>query len=437
MLTMAIILELFAVFACLLMLKKVRSIELYSPVYIFLFYYLVIFIVGWIISPIDYEKGGVSAFLELSKYEYDYALHTGLVICLSFSVGALVNLSLTRNKVERKIFINTLFSRFNGLRDGGVSNNVVAVVFLMCVVTLLMVLLGVGISNIFYREMYLPVEIRSLKILGVALTPITIIASGYLFFKSRLLVKVIMFVFLGVFLIVYFSLASRWFALIPTLFVLGGLLANPMSTKIKALTLLTIVFSFCLLVIPLSLRSLEIQGLAPFFLEITNNLVIIDLGLFETLLNNLFFSFPLTGHVVSTELILFDSIKTSFNPLPGEWTDWYLLSEKLKVNQYTPFNSPGELVGYSIFIAILFYFLLGFYFARIDRKITVLMLNKRVFLSFLFIGLTTLYSISSLQYNLRSGVRLLYYIIFVESAVYLISYSMKNIKSCLINVKPK
>lgn len=421
----SIAIEISALLFAIFLIKRKRLVVLYSPVYLFLAYYLFIFIIGWFLSPLELGPGGVSANIELNKNDSLLTLQYGLGICLSFSLGVLLNLYFMQSGFHKKL---ALFKRDSVSNQSlHISNTVVVFIFLLCLLTILMVLMGVGMSNIWYREHYLPIEFRELKIVGIAFTPIAIISAGYIFLRIRKPTKFLVIIFISGFFLIYFSLASRWFSLIPILFMLGILMSRPSSSTIGWLVVLSAVLSFILLPIPLYLRSLETQGILPYVLALQNIAEIINWSVIGRMTNNLFFSFSLTGYVAIYENIDLSYLFISLNPLPGSLISWYSAVEHLRINQYTPFNLPGELLNQGFLVAAIFYFFLGVYFSRVDNKVAYFLSKNKIILPALFVGVALFFTVSSLQYNLRSGVRLLYYMAFIQFIIFIINELKKGL----------
>jgi hypothetical protein len=414
-------------FMALLVIKKRRPIEILSPIYIFLICYLIIFIFGWILPPLDPNYGGVSANIALNKYDSLLTLQYGLRICLSFSLGALLNLNILKRKACTEMLLVRL-TKFSVLKTKNTNADNVAV-FLLCVFTIILVLIGNGITNIWSRMGYLPMELREAKMIGSVLTPIAVISLGYAYLRVGIFGKLLGALAIIGFYLIYFSLASRWFSVISSLFTVGMLMSRPRSNVVRWLVIISILVSFILLIVPLAFRSLEEQGFMPFLVAVHNDASIINLTEINKLLNNLFFSFSLTGHVALYEEIEIKYLFMSFNPIPGSFFNWYDAVGILRVNQHTPFNGPGELLSHGMVVTVLFYFMLGLYFSQLDIKVTFLLSKGKFIFPALVMGLVVTYVVTSLQYNLRSNVRLLLYIPIFQILVYTINEFNSNIKN--------
>ena len=410
-------------------LQRKKPVELFSPVYIFLFYYVFIFSFGWLLSPLDFSAGGVSADIILTEYDYRITFLYGMSVVIFFTMGALFQTYLSRyrwvKKDRNERFRTIFFTAYRSETKEKYPKTILALIFLLGVIVFVFILIGVGPSNIWLRDVYLPVEVRGAKIIGFALTPFVVMLLGYSFLRVKHLYRSLILIMMAMYFVLYFALASRWFAFMLVLFMLGVLMCRPSSKKIKLLVVFSAIFAFLLLLVPLSLRALEAHGLYPYFLAVIGDSVIIDWGQLEKMTNNLLFSYSLTGHIIMYENIDIKHLMISINPLPGSLVGWYESVDVLRVNPYTPFNAPGELLNHGVLYAAVFYFMLGVYFSSLDNKINQYLTKNKLLLSALLVGLAVLYTISSLQYNLRSGLRLIYYIIAFQLVVFMLCNSKK------------
>jgi len=421
-----------SIFALILyFLKRRKPVELFSPVYIFLLYYVFIFSFGWLLSPLNFSAGGVSADIVLTEYDYRMTFLYGMGIVIFFSIGAMFHTYTSKYKWNQHNQGNRYKANVVGVVRSKIKNNftvsMLPTVFMLALLVIVLMLVGVGPANVLSRDVYLPVEVRGAKILGVALTPLVIMLLGYSFLRVSHLIRYFILFLLLLFFVLYFALASRWFSFILVLFILGVLMYRPNSAKIKVLVVTSAAAAFLMLIVPLSLRALESHGLFPYIIALVDGNVTLDWGQLEKMTNNLLFSYSLTGHIAIYEDIEIKYLLTSINPMPGSLVGWYDAAEVLRINPYTPFNAPGELLSHGVIYAAIFYFILGFYFSSLDNKINQYLSKDKLLLSALFVGLAVLYTVSSLQYNLRSGVRLLYYIIVFQIFIFILHNFKKSI----------
>jgi hypothetical protein len=117
---------------------------------------------------------------------------------------------------------------------------------------------------------------------------------------------------------------------------------------------------------------------------------------------------------------------TTLNPLPGRITNWYVIAKKLRINEIAPYTAIGELAKYPFF-SVLYYSLLGYYFAAVDYFIKQQVLQKKYLWAVLQFLVLVLYIVHSFEYNLRSSHRFIYY----SMALYVIYFILKGLRTKL------
>jgi len=224
----------------------------------------------------------------------------------------------------------------------------------------------------------------------------------------------------SVYFVVMFAMATRMMALAPTLFALGCFCARPQSRRVRSILYLSFLISPVLLPIPLAMRHLPVKGLIPFTAELSKVGHIFGVsGVFKHVAGSILIAFPLTGYVGSGHRLSFDYFLTAANPLPGPWTNWHAIQGRLLVNSFTPYNGLGELMNYGATVGVTCYLLLGMYFSHFDRQIRRWMTQGRALPGLVLYGFTPLLVLMSLEYNLRSSFRLVYYSVSFEAALIL------------------
>jgi hypothetical protein len=103
---------------------------------------------------------------------------------------------------------------------------------------------------------------------------------------------------------------------------------------------------------------------------------------------------------------------TCINPMPGNLTDWYSFSQRMRINIYAPYTSIGELAKFPIF-SFIYYVFLGYYFSYCDFHIKYFIQAKKLLVPAITIILLLLFIMFSFEYNLRSSIRYLYYSAFI------------------------
>lgn len=217
----------------------------------------------------------------------------------------------------------------------------------------------------------------------------------------------------------FFSLATRAFALTPLLVTLGVACvtrAKWMPWLIAGMATI----SLCLLELPLYLRGLPRHGIGP-YLE--------SLGDFAPFQNN-----PLTTasnflggfHIVgatafSMPSIPMDMFWISVTPQSGSGAGWYEVSNSLRLGPALPYGAVGEVGNQGFVFTIIFYALLGAVLGALHWLTSIIVDRyKNPLAAIAIVGLQFNMAILATQYNLRSGMRTLYYAIAIAIAVTLL-----------------
>lgn len=209
-----------------------------------------------------------------------------------------------------------------------------------------------------------------------------------------------------------FALATRGLALVPLMAVLGMIAARPAAYRLRVAFLVAAASSIPLLELPLVLRASSSHGLFPYLGVMAQGLSTLDL---QSLLNNVLSAFQLTGRVgFRVQSLPISSLLVSLDPRPGQLAGWYDVQPLLRLNVYTPYNALGELANYGWPTLIAFFLLAGAYLGHMDRTVRHLLANGQGLAGLLLFGLACLFIILTLQYNLRSCVRILYYIVALD-----------------------
>jgi hypothetical protein len=229
--------------------------------------------------------------------------------------------------------------------------------------------------------------------------------------------KVVAALVLSGYVLTLFSLGTRAFALIPLMAALGIIAGRPNSKRMVAMLAAAGLASVLLLQVPLTLRASATHGLLPYINTLAQTSAI-DL---TSSASNVLFAYQLTGQVAfSSAPLSFGTLLVSLDPRPGATTDWYNIAPLLRVNDYTPFNAIGELGNYGWPVLAGFFVLVGAYFGRLEWRLRELLESGQGLAALLLFALACLFVVLTFEYNLRSCVRILYYIIAADIAVALV-----------------
>lgn len=280
---------------------------------------------------------------------------------------------------------------------------------------LIPLVMGSGISSIFYRTEYIQVDSLGLSIVGRSLAPLCVLICGYIFgLNGRVLIwRAISFLIFIAYVLVLFSYASRLFSLSLPLFFLGYYLVDR-SKKLRALPLVTsIIVAPVLQAFPLAFRGLNEFGVFPFLAYLSDGQWLESffvLSVVEQFFANLLFSVPLTTYILnSASRIDLHSFIVSISPLPSFMLDWYDIAPKLRVSAYIPYNAIGELLAQGPLIAVVGLVLLTAWLNWLDKLFDAGANKNNFMLTAAPIAMSITVAVVSVQYNLRSSCRLIYY----------------------------
>ena len=292
--------------------------------------------------------------------------------------------------------------------------------------TIIFVIVGNGINGILYRDSYMYENIRELKIIGNIFTPASILLIGYKYDKMENIE--IQFIYIIFITLITFSLASRALALIPVAYALGIWLSRP-NPKRLLLVIGSIFLFFEISQIPLLFRGLPEHGLIPYTRAIFQESIFSTIDWYSSLyitINNILISVPIAFDTFSAPPIPKEYFWLSIDPRFGEMTNWYQINSELSINSSTPFSSVGELLNYGYYYSLPFMFCLGLIFGHIDKKYNFYFKTDNKLMVAVTLFLTIYAAISFLQYNLRSSIRLFYYIEFIILFYFFISRYLRH-----------
>jgi hypothetical protein len=393
-----------------IMLLHLRSrLWTISPIAVILFAYLATAILG----PLGLTGNGpgtVSAKITLTPDEVYQTFLIFVVAVGSLCVGALF-LALLSPRTSIDLGSSKPSIGAPGLRR---------VVGLLAVVPLLLAVVGFGLDNLLFRASYSTTSAGDIvptagKILAL---PAVAIVSWLGKTSKSAISKVTAYSVVILYTVLLLSLSTRAFALVPLMVALGWLASNPRSARARWLMPLTAVSSILLLQTPLALRAANPyqHGLLPYVQTLFS-------GQDQTIsvlnaVSNLLFSFALTGAVaLHTSHLSASYFYLAIDPRLGQWTDWYLYQPELRINLVTPYNALGELANYGWPYLIAFFAMVGLIFEYFERRIIHLLRVGYPVFALLLFALCCYFVLESLQYNLRSASRVLYYLIAAEIGI--------------------
>jgi hypothetical protein len=220
-------------------------------------------------------------------------------------------------------------------------------------------------------------------------------------------------------MLVYLAMSTRQIVVICVFYIAGLSLGGARRKVISPLMTLWVISLPLLLQIPLELRGMPHQGIAPLF----DNLIsiatdtMVSTGYMDAIdagIRNLTFGVPLSGYVSSQPRIPKEVLASSLNPLPSfipvpGLPPWESLRESLRATKYIPYNALGELLNHGWPWLTLYYMLVGLLAAWLNVGANYFQQQRSRLGYIVGCGLLLLFSIGSTQYNLRSVTRLLWY----------------------------
>ncbi len=395
-----------------------RKVVLYSPVDLFVIYYaLVVFFTLLYQNLIPYYlKINMYNFDRISAYRFMNTTNVFATMLIMFILGTFVYKTVNKRQY---IALQIMPLQINTSKISAKSEVLQKAMFVLLFLALVLVFMDYGLE-LFSRPKYLPNKASTFKtIYQVSFIFISFLA-GIVFHKNK---NISLFTIV-ITLLVGIAMGSR-FASVNlilygfTIFVF----IKTRNTKILFLIWFTI-FVFFFFGFNISLRSeTNVHGLFPYALLVFEKPEI----LYLYALKNVYYSF-IFGYYATADTIKeygfysWDILWTCLNPLPGRLTNWYTISDRLRSNIYAPFTAIGELAKYKGFF-IVYYFMIGYYFAKMDFFIKNSFQNKKYLLPILHLLLLIMFVIFSFEYNLRSANRYIYYSFFL----FVLVYGMKKI----------
>lgn len=233
--------------------------------------------------------------------------------------------------------------------------------------------------------------------------------------------RLIAIVGIAIICLITFARASRNLALVPILFVLGRAVSSGQEFRLKSATLPMLV-TIAFLQLPVVGRSNpDGVGLVPLLQQLLTRPGEVFEGFTPSaLLGNVLLSAPLTSEV-SIRPIDSGVFWMSLNPLPGDLVGWNEVRPTLRLNRYTPYNGLGELASFGWVTLTFASIAIGFLLALATRLALAMRGHYQALASLLVLATVAYFSLSILQYNLRSGIRLVWYLAAGLAAIWLLA----------------
>lgn len=211
---------------------------------------------------------------------------------------------------------------------------------------------------------------------------------------------------------VTFGGGTRRLALIPLAFAVGYF-ASRVDLRSKLVLAGAGLLSLYLLQLPLQLRALPTHGIEPYLDYLPA--VLADRLPVETTALNVLISFAVIGATAfAVQPIPAGDLWVSLNPLPGTMSGWYDIAPAHRLNEYTPFAGLGELANAGWGVTIACCMVIGAVLAYLDAQVKQLIERGLQMAALAIVGLSGLFLLFFVQYNLRAAGRMLYYAVALD-----------------------
>lgn len=416
-----VLLSLFLIFQ-IEFLSKVLKFVIYSPTYL----YVIFSITTIVLSTLYFYFYPLEKKISLLNLDYIKSkellniIKFYLIGINSFIFGVLVYHSSSL-KETRKLF-STKFKSSISINVGN-KNSLMKIASFLLVTILILFIIGYGLG-IFYREEYIPKDQFKAVIMLIKVSSLILCLFLGLLHKFKPSISNLYFFIL---IILTLGTGSR----IAFIFImLYALLIHNFRRKslINNLRFIAnIVLGLFFFAYLIQLRGLDSHGLIPYFGYVFESFdEILEYFMFN-LYYVLIFGVFVSVRTVKDNVVDWDSILISINPLPGSMVGWYDYYHLLRVNIFTPFSSNGEVFTMGIMFTIIFYLIIGVIFGFLEKHFRKLLIEGKKFPALILLLLIVLHILYGFEYNLRSTIRYIYYALFALMMFKLIPIIRKSI----------
>ena len=382
-----------------------------SPVFVASFSLLMMGLLGaaFYRSVQDAPTGG-SAYIVLTQWETFATLQVILVAAGCIFVGGLAAV-YSMPPIERAAVREEFYLSDQALRW----------LLFGCLLPLAATLVLSGPAT-FRRDYYIEQAVNDAGVLGIAdqLSVVAVIALGFLLGRLRnggAMWWVSAVTSFG-YLVIFFGTGSRKLAMWPLLLALG-LLVDRRSKGHVLLFATCVPISFYLIRVSLYLRGLPEQGVIP-YLDAMGGLQNYSAG-WDSIAKNILISFGIIGATAfHVDPLGSDTFWVAVNPTPGQSAGWYDIAQDMRINSYTPYAGVGELANSGTGYLVGYFLVVGLVLGVLDHQVQRLLRKGLPYLGLATVGLTGLFVLYIVQYNLRSATRMLLYAMLLGFAVEII-----------------
>jgi len=223
----------------------------------------------------------------------------------------------------------------------------------------------------------------------------------------------------GLWFAILFGRSTRLLAGLPAMIVLGASLGAGRAIRTRPLVIAAVATVFLLQVALLGRFNLDGVGIIALGEQLSGGAEELSYSssALKAALGNVWFSAPQTVQVANRP-IASELLWSSLNPMPGVLTNWDEIQVTQRLNAVTPYNGLGELRAHGWVTLALVAAFMGFSLSLSNRVASSLRGAHGTAALILVLAIVGLFSVTVLQYNLRTNIRLVWYALFLVAAIW-------------------
>lgn len=401
-----------------LILQYQKRLTVISTVNLFLFFYIAVLIFTSIYHFFIKKSDRINLFRLESLYGkyFNEGLQIILLMLLYFMIGCLFYLIFSK---KARIVNNTKINLFDFSTENINYSFLVNIAILISIISFICTSLYFGgLNQLFYRSDYLLNERHIFKTIYSILLVFSSAIAGICIRKKFISSTITFFCAM----LIGFGTGSRLMIIYFICFITAFILLTKNKKKRFFLFLLFIPSFFIFSGIVVALRKIGdgYHGIIPYFGGIFKHSDIIIENIFFNFYYTFIFGFyAIIGTLKKYTFADYETLWISLNPMFGNFTGWYDITYKMRLNFYAPFSGIGELARYPVFSSFYFFFC-GIYLSYLDKKIRTYLIKKSYAYPIIIYLLIVFFIIQFYEYNLRAAHRYLIYTLIITFIFYLI-----------------
>ena len=388
------------------LLYNKRIFSIVSPIDLYILFFTAVIIINclYIYYPKE-QRFDMYNLDTLNHKNFNKQVNVFLRMMTLFLIGVFIYILKNKNYIQISSKLIQIVNVQNLSIDYITIKKIMIIVLYLCCS---LVIFDYG-SELFYRFNYIPQKSSMLKTIYTILLIILSVLSAISLKHNRItaIITIVIVLLIGI------GLGSRMATVDLIVFVITySFMLKSKRIKIKYfiiwIPLIIVFFGY-----NIALRTeTNVHGLIPYLNIFLKKPEVI----YKNTLFNIYYTF-VYGFVATSETIKLyhgniGNLITCINPMPGNLTNWYSFSQRMRINIYAPYTSIGELAKFPIF-SFIYYIFLGYYFSYCDFYIKKSIQAKKLLVPAIIIILLLLFIMFSFEYNLRSSIRYLYYSAFI------------------------